>query len=186
MGTRRFRAPVIPREGGVSSTPRRFDSITSASEYWIVRLRGRCRQTHFRILAARCARSFADRFALENKRAQGKPGARCTRGLMCKWGSKGAHEHTGSAESIRLSLRSGFTAYFVISPVSRALLPPSPTRNLFLKNLAPASGARTTRLRRPLEPRSSVAAFASTASHRAFMTTRDPPLSSGETNGNMD
>jgi hypothetical protein len=42
-----------------------------------------------------------------------------------------AHEHTGSAESIRPSLRSGFTAYFVLSPVngllatviSRSLLP---------------------------------------------------------------
>jgi hypothetical protein len=27
-----------------------------------------------------------------------------------------AHEHTGSAESIRPSLRNGFTAYFVLSP----------------------------------------------------------------------
>jgi hypothetical protein len=32
---------VIPRAGGVSSTPRAFGSITDASEYWIVRLRGR-------------------------------------------------------------------------------------------------------------------------------------------------
>jgi hypothetical protein len=32
---------VILREGGVSSMPRVFDSITSVSEYWIVRLRGR-------------------------------------------------------------------------------------------------------------------------------------------------
>ena len=29
-----------------------------------------------------------------------------------------AHEHTGSAESIRPSLRNGFTAYFVLSPVN--------------------------------------------------------------------
>ena len=29
-----------------------------------------------------------------------------------------AHEHTGSAENIRPSLRSGFTAYFVLSPVN--------------------------------------------------------------------
>jgi hypothetical protein len=29
-----------------------------------------------------------------------------------------AHEHTGSAESIRPSLRDGFTAYFVLSPVN--------------------------------------------------------------------
>src|SRR5258708_38912390 len=28
-----------------------------------------------------------------------------------------AHEHTGSAEAVRPSLRNGFTAYFVLSPV---------------------------------------------------------------------
>src|SRR2546422_1429017 len=32
--------------------------------------------------------------------------------------SKNAHEHTGSAEASRPSLRSGFTAYFVLSPVN--------------------------------------------------------------------
>ena len=30
--------------------------------------------------------------------------------------SKSAHEHTGSAEAIRHSLRNGFTAYIVLSP----------------------------------------------------------------------
>src|SRR5438874_9757318 len=30
----------------------------------------------------------------------------------------GAHEHTGSAETARPSPRNGFTAYFVLSPVS--------------------------------------------------------------------
>jgi hypothetical protein len=29
---------------------------------------------------------------------------------------KHAHEHTGSAEAVRPSLRNGFTAYFVLSP----------------------------------------------------------------------
>jgi hypothetical protein len=32
--------------------------------------------------------------------------------------SKNAHEHTGSAEAIRPSLRNGFTAYFVLSPAT--------------------------------------------------------------------
>jgi hypothetical protein len=32
--------------------------------------------------------------------------------------NKNAHEHTGSAEAIRPSLRNGFTAYFVLSPVN--------------------------------------------------------------------
>jgi hypothetical protein len=31
---------------------------------------------------------------------------------------KSAHEHTGSAETLRPSLRNGFTAYFVLSPVN--------------------------------------------------------------------
>ena len=39
------------------------------------------------------------------------PDARCTRGPVCKMGNENAHEHTGSAEAIRHSLRNGFTAY---------------------------------------------------------------------------
>jgi len=45
------------------------------------------------------------------------PDARCTRGLVCKHAQKNAHEHTGSAEAIRHSLRNGFTAYNALSPV---------------------------------------------------------------------
>jgi len=43
------------------------------------------------------------------------PDARCTRGPVCKMGKENAHEHTGSAEAIRHSLRNGFTAYFALS-----------------------------------------------------------------------
>jgi len=32
--------------------------------------------------------------------------------------AKNAHEHTGSAEAVRPSLRNGFTAYIVLSPVT--------------------------------------------------------------------
>jgi hypothetical protein len=49
-------------------------------------------------------------------RAQGRPGARCTRGLVCNGTKKCAHEHTGPAESIRPSLRNGLTAYGALSP----------------------------------------------------------------------
>jgi len=45
------------------------------------------------------------------------PDARCTRGPVCKKQKENAHEHTGSAEAIRHSLRNGFTAYFELSPV---------------------------------------------------------------------
>ncbi len=49
-------------------------------------------------------------------RAQGRPGARCTRGPVCNGTEKCAHEHTGPAESIRPSLRNGLTAYGALFP----------------------------------------------------------------------
>src|ERR1700675_266384 len=68
-------------------------------------------------LAAQFARVLLFSFTLPNQRAQGTPDARCTRGLVCKHAQKNAHEHTGSAEAIRHSLRNGFTAYNALSPV---------------------------------------------------------------------
>src|SRR3954452_14552508 len=67
-------------------------------------------------------------FALDGQRAQGRPGARCTRGLMRNVHKECAHEHTGPAESIRPSLRNGFTAYFVISPVNGFLATVAPEK----------------------------------------------------------
>ena len=64
----------------------------------------------------------------ENKRAQGRPGARCTRGLVCKMHKENAHEHTGSAETLRPSLRNGFTAYIVLSPVTGFLATVAPEK----------------------------------------------------------
>jgi hypothetical protein len=56
---------------------------------------------------------------------------------MCK---KGAHEHTGSAETLRPSLRNGFTAYFVLSPVTGFLATVAREKRELLTNLTPASG----------------------------------------------
>ena len=39
-----------------------------------------------------------------------------------------AHEHTGSAETLRPSLRSGFTAYFVLSPVNGSFATVAPKK----------------------------------------------------------
>src|ERR1700694_4112829 len=80
-------------------------------------------QPRLRIPAARCARVVPKPFA--PKRAQGKPGARCTRGLVCKSAQKNAHEHTGPAEAIRLSLRGGLR-----------LISCSPRRSGFLVTVA--------------------------------------------------
>jgi len=57
------------------------------------------------------------------------PGAHCARSLARK---KEAHEivTTVAPESPGIPARNGFTAYFVISPVNRADLSPSPTKLL--------------------------------------------------------
>ena len=77
------------------------------------------------------------------ERAQGRPGARCTRGLMCKDAlGKNAHEHTGSAETLRPSLRNGFTAYIVLSPARPGLfVTVASVMRSIIANLTPAIGA---------------------------------------------
>ena len=103
------------------------------------------------------------------KRAQGRPGARCTRGLMCQCICKrNAHEHTGSAETLRPSLRNGFTAYSVLSPVRPELVCHRRCADTSPQLDTCHWGVRTTRLCRPLQPRSSVAASASIAPRPAF------------------
>jgi len=76
---------------------------------------GRCDSAFSRRDTPEALRQFDP---LRKKRAQGKPGARCTRGLVRKIVQKSAHEHTGSAEAVRPSLRNGFTAYNALSPVT--------------------------------------------------------------------
>jgi hypothetical protein len=94
-------------------------------------------------------------------RAQGRPGARCTRGLVCNVDKKCAHEHTGPAESIRPSLRNGLTAYAVLSPETNSSClrhrrisgrsKPGWARTTSA-DLTPATGARTTRFCRTQLP----------------------------------
>ena len=55
------------------------------------------------------------------------PGARCTRGLVCKSAKKTHTSIQVQTGASRHSLRNGFTAYIVISPENRACLPPSPS-----------------------------------------------------------
>src|SRR5215213_7333262 len=50
------------------------------------------------------------------QRAQGMPDARCTRGLVSKRAQKVRPRAYRAAENIRHPLRSGFTAYSVLSP----------------------------------------------------------------------
>jgi hypothetical protein len=163
------------------------------------------------------------------EREQGMPGACCTRGLVCKSGVRCAHEHTGTAEARRHSLRNGLTAYAALSPATnsfchrsladrrrvRARLgrPISARRSIshgcqdhtVLPYATPVSVKRLRRyqvqVRRSFSEAGSVVrlravvrsrknrpantlhadAAASTASHPASVTTRDPPLMRDET-----
>jgi hypothetical protein len=52
-----------------------------------------------------------------------------------------AHEHTGSAEAVRPSLRNGFTAYFVLSPVTGLCCHRHPREALASRELDASNGA---------------------------------------------
>ena len=67
-------------------------------------------------------------------RVRAAPAVSCAKSAQ-----KNAHEHTGSAEAIRHSLRNGFTAYFVLSPATGLFCHRRP-RKLPFANLTPASG----------------------------------------------
>ena len=58
------------------------------------------------------------------------------------YAKKNAHEHTGSAEAARPSLRNGFTAYSVLSPARPGLfVTVIPKKRELPRNLTPAIGA---------------------------------------------
>ena len=85
----------MPREGGVSSTPRTLDSITNASG--ILDRPPQCAIAHKADDDTECASAFSRRSspevcihdgAAQIQRAQGRPGARCTRGLACNCAQK--------------------------------------------------------------------------------------------------
>ena len=60
---------------------------------------------------------FAINFSPSSKlRAQGRPGACCTRGLACDLRKQNCTRAYRAAGAFRPSLRNGFTAYFVLFP----------------------------------------------------------------------
>jgi hypothetical protein len=72
------------------------------------------------------------------QRAQGKPGADCTRGPR-------ATESTGVGPQVNrkhsgFPCANGFNGFLRTLPGDRAFLPPSPLRSFLLRNLTPASG----------------------------------------------
>src|SRR5438552_10950059 len=94
------------------------------------------------------------------------PDARCTRDLVCNVHKEVRTRAYRAAENIRHSLRNGFTAYNVLSPVSHILLPPStPTMGRQDHTSLPYASA-------PLVEGTST----STATRPSLVTTADAPL----------
>ena len=79
-------------------------------------------ETHLRILAACFARVMPIRLPPKIKRAQGMPGRTLPPRSRTQKVDSDAHEHTGSAETLRHSLRDGLTAYAKLAPATNSVL----------------------------------------------------------------
>jgi hypothetical protein len=90
----------------------------------------------------------------DQERARGRPGAGCTRGLVCRLKNTRVSHHR-YAEAFRPSLRDSFTAYFVLFLVT-GLCCHHPQCDAKHRHQVERQrrGVRTTRLRRPLRRRS--------------------------------
>ncbi len=115
-------------------------------------------KAHLRVLAAGFARALHQRCSLLGNGGRRECRVHAAPAVSCAVSAKRyAHEHTGEAEAVRHPLRSGSTAYTALSLVSEFVLSPSsadwrPSQPGRIKrastDLAPATGVRTTRLRR--------------------------------------
>jgi hypothetical protein len=76
--------------------------------------------------AAQSRPSLAGALPLVGKRAQGKPGAGCTRSLACEMRKHTSKSTTGSTGATRPSLRDGVNRLLRTLPGDQALLSPSP------------------------------------------------------------
>src|SRR6202161_832282 len=86
-----------------------------------------------RVPAAPFRPGFTISFRARKQEGAGKTGCALHPRSRVHCASKeNAHEHTGSAETLRPSLRNGFTTYIVLSLVNRSFLPPSPPRGVSL------------------------------------------------------
>jgi hypothetical protein len=120
------------------------------------------RRAHVRIVAARCARALRRLTPSKKQEGAGRPGARCTRGLVRMRNLKKAHTSIQvQRRTLRPSLRNGFTAYSVLSPVNGLFCHRRPrglTHELDASIAAPGPhgfAVRIPRARQPQGPRPS-------------------------------
>src|SRR5215208_5562969 len=112
---------------------------------------------------ATCARGLPEPCP-SNERAQGRPGACCTRGLACDLRKQNCTRAYRAAATLRPSLRNGFTAYFVLFPENGSFA--SVVGETLPANVAPA----------PRRPNHTTSPYASGAHvYRAICVHRIPP-----------
>src|SRR6266702_5185870 len=103
---------------------------------------------------------------LRNQRAQGRPGACCTRGLACDLRKQKCTRAYRAAGTLRPSLRNGFTAYFVLFPENGSFASVATREASPLPGLAPA----------PRRPNHTTSPYAQAAHvSRIFLVIRRPP-----------
>jgi hypothetical protein len=90
------------------------------------------------VISRRDARVVQERRPSKKQRAQGKPGARCTRSLACEIGKHTSVVTTGPPERPGLPCAMVLTAYFALSPVI-GLVCHRHRRKFTSANLTPAS-----------------------------------------------
>jgi hypothetical protein len=105
-----------PRRRG-SSTPRPIDSIINVSGILDHPLSRVMTTERDFTISRRMASEVCHRISRPlGERAQGRPGAGCTRGLACDLRKQKGTRAYRAAGTLRPSLRNGFTAYFVLFP----------------------------------------------------------------------
>jgi hypothetical protein len=86
------------------------------------------------------ARAMHDSSASQRERAQGMPGARCARSLVCEIKKHTSIVTTVTPDSPGIPYAAGFNGFLRGLPGDRAFLPPSPRNAKHCRELIPASG----------------------------------------------
>ena len=138
---------TAPSSPGLTGDPVRRSSSAPSRELWNTGSpAGACHRVairptrwramtgvHVRVLATPCARVLPIVSPRKQRRSaiprgtRGKPGANCTRGLLCNEESTGVRNHRFN-RIIRLSPRNGFNGFLRALLGDRACLPPSSTK----------------------------------------------------------
>ena len=155
-----------------------FGNVAIAPKFPPIRFsNAACLQTQLHDLAAQCARSFAIDFLGPPFRGRREDRVRAAPAVSCATRAlKNAHEHTGSAETLRPSLRNGFTAYSALSPVIELSCHRHPREGLLPANLTPASGRQDHTASPYAAGPPVLCAAASTAAHPHVRDVRETPL----------